>query len=80
MRTLAHVAPIPLSKVRTLRSYSGLFWLCIECRQCGRRSEITAETLARRFGRDALVAAVVKRLYCDNCKAKDPIVLVGMKR
>jgi hypothetical protein len=74
------MAPIPLSKVRTFRSYSGLFWLCIECRVCGRRSEITAETLARRFGKDALVLYAVKRLYCANRKAKDPVVLVGMKR
>lgn len=74
------MAPIPLSKVRTLRGYSELFWLCIECRKCGRRSEITAEALARRFGRDALVQDVVKRLVCENCKEKDPIVLVGMKR
>jgi hypothetical protein len=43
-----HMAPIPLPKVRTFRSYSGLFWLCIECRQCRRRSEITADALARR--------------------------------
>jgi ribosomal protein L40E len=74
------MAPIPLSKVRTLRSYSGLFWLCIECRKCGRRSEITAATLAERYGRDALVSKVVKRLVCETCKAKDPLVLIGMKR
>jgi hypothetical protein len=74
------MAPISLSKVRTFRSYSGQFWLCIECRKCGRRSEIAAESLARRFGRDGLVSDAVKRLYCENCKAKDPVVLVGMKR
>ena len=74
------MAPIPLSKVRTFRSYSGLFWLCIECRECGRRSEITAEALAHHFGRNALVSDAVKRLYCENCRAKDPIVFVGMKR
>jgi hypothetical protein len=74
------MAPIALSKIRTFRSYSGLFWLCIECRKCGRRSEITAEALASRVGRDALVLAAVKRLVCGNCKTKDPIVLVGMKR
>jgi ribosomal protein L40E len=74
------MAPIPLSKVRTYRSYSGLFWLCIECRKCGRRSEITAGVLAARYGRDALVSAVVKRLVCERCKAKDPFVLIGMKR
>lgn len=65
------MAPIPLSKVQTFRSYGGLFWLCIECRKCGRRSEITAE---------AFVADAVKRLVCEHCKAKNPIVLVGMKR
>jgi hypothetical protein len=78
--TRLHMAPIPLSKVRTLRSYSGLFWLCIECLECGRQTEIRAEALAYRFGRDALVSDVVKRLVCETCKAKDPLVLIGMKR
>jgi len=74
------MAPIPLSKVRTCRSYSGLFRLCIECRQYGRRSEITAAALAERIGRDALVSDGVKRLVCETCGGRDPVVLVGMKR
>jgi len=78
--TLSQMAPIPLSKVRTFGSYSGLYWLlCVEYRQCGRRSEITTDALARRFGRDALISGAVKRLICEKCKAKNPIVLVGMK-
>lgn len=61
------MAPLPLPAVKTFRSYSGLFWLCIECRECGRRSEIPAEDFARRLGRDAHVIVAVKRLRCKQC-------------
>ena len=72
--------PLPLSAVRTLASYDGLFWLCVECRECQYGREITAEFLARRFGREARVAIVVKYLRCHKCGAMDPSVLVGLKR
>src|SRR5882724_5244255 len=62
------------------RSNPPKFWLCSECRKCKRQSEITAGTLAERFGRDALVSAVMKRLVCENCGTRDPVVLIGMKR
>jgi len=74
------MAPLPLSAVKTLGSYDGLFWLCVECRECQHRREIPAQFLARTFGREARVAVVVKRLRCHKCGTKDPNVLVGLKR
>jgi hypothetical protein len=74
------MSPLPLSTVKTFSSYSGLFWLCIECKKCKRRAEISADSFAARYGRDSLVSEAVKRLVCATCGAKHPVVLIGMKR
>jgi hypothetical protein len=74
------MSPLPLSSVNTFSSYSGLFWLCIECPKCKRRAEISADSFAARYGRDFLVTDAVKRLVCATCGTKNPTVLIGMKR
>lgn len=74
------MSPLPLSAVKTLANYDGAFWLCVACRECENRREISAQFLARRFGRNARVAVVVKHLRCHQCGAKDPNVLIGLKR
>jgi hypothetical protein len=77
---LLPVSPLLLFAVKALASCDGLFWLCVECRECQHCREITAEFLARRFGREARVEVVVKHLRCHKWRAQNPSVLVGLKR
>jgi hypothetical protein len=62
--------PLPLSKVKRFSDYDGLWWLGVECRCCEHSRQIPAEFFARLYGRGAVVATTVRRLYCAPCRAK----------
>lgn len=68
--------PFPLSKVRRLSDYNGMFALSVQCIACKHERPIAARFLARIAGHDAFVADAVRRLRCSKCGTRDPDVLV----
>lgn len=72
---------LPLSSVRRLRDYNGMFVLSVQCTACKHERPISAEFLARIAGRDALVAQVVRRLRCSKCDGREiDVMVVGIPR
>lgn len=71
--------PFPLSKVRRFGDYRGQFVLMVQCSnpKCGHERAIAASIFSKRFGRDALVEPIVRRLRCHKCGTKSAEVLIG---
>jgi len=69
--------PFPLSFVRRFSDFNGQFVLLVQCLSCRHERAIKAETMARRFGQDALVVPVARRLRCTKCGQRNVDVLIG---
>lgn len=63
--------PFPISKVRKLSDFNGLFSLSVTCRRCRHGRTIPAEMLARYIGASGLVGHAVSRLRCSKCDGRD---------
>jgi hypothetical protein len=73
--------PFPLSKVRTLSDYEGMFVLSVCCKACKHERAIPAKSLANRVGTNARVADVVKRMRCSQCNSRQvEAAVVGIPR
>ena len=73
--------PFPLTKVRYLSDYQGAFALSVSCTLCHHERAITAQSLAHRAGKDALVSDVMKRLRCSRCNSRQvEAMVVGIPR
>jgi ribosomal protein S27E len=59
--------PFPLSKVRHLNDYQGMFTLSVRCKSCRHERPLAAQMLAKHAGKDARVLDVVARLRCSRC-------------
>lgn len=77
----------PLSKVRRLKDWDARWWLCVRCRCCKHERTIPAAFFLNLFEPTRPLAAVVRRLYCSHCRAKqcrckwkDLDALVGLPR
>ena len=78
---------IPLEKIRRLGDYDGLWWLSLRCRCCRHMAEIPARKLIERYGAQALLKDIAKRLYCRlcqekfcHCRGRNFEAMVGMRR
>jgi len=75
------VAVFPLSKVKRLSDFQGLFYLSVQCLACNHDRPIAARELASKCGYNAPVAGVVKRLRCGQCGGREVDVrVVGIPR
>jgi hypothetical protein len=61
---------MPLEKVRRLGDYAGLWSLSLRCRCCRHMAEIAAHKLIERYGSQALLSDIARRLYCRRCQEK----------
>jgi hypothetical protein len=78
---------IPLEKVRRLGDFNGLWWLSLRCRCCRHMAEVPAQQLIERYGAQALLKDIARRLYCRRCQEKfchcqgrNFEAMVGMRR
>lgn len=59
--------PFPLSKIRRLSDFHGMFSLHVTCLACKHERVMPARILANYLGPTALMRHVVHRLRCSRC-------------
>jgi hypothetical protein len=66
----AFAMPFPLDKIRRLGDYDAQWWLRLRCRCCRHARNVPASFFIERYGKQARIDVIAKRLFCANCRDK----------